>query len=151
MSRLIVVALLLIAAQAHARELVCITVSSITLSNMGQEIEHDVTSADDLKNPEFYTVFDLAAKTTTLFWVDPAGSKIKEVNTLEMINESLYVGQYEIESKMSYTTYHFQNDFEGGLLAEASFVASFQCEEMSMRAAEEKYSIPFSEFKRVEQ
>ena len=43
------------------------------------------------------------------------------------------------------------NDFEGGLLAEASFVTSFQCEEMSMRAAEEKYSIPFSEFKRVEQ
>lgn len=150
MGRLVLIALAFSTVQAHANQHVCFTISSITLSNMGQEIEHEITSPEDQDNPEFYLAFDLEAGTTTLFWVDPDGGKVREVNTLEKINELLYVGQYEVDSEKHYTTYHFQNDFGGGLLAEAHFVASFRCEQISMIAAEEKYSVPFSEFKSID-
>ena len=142
----VIITLAVISAQAHATELVCFTVSSVTLTNMGQKIEHEVTAPDDLQNPEFYTIFDLAAGTTSLFLVDPDGTKTREINELKMIDEVLYVGEYAVGSEKHHTTYLFSADFSDGLLTEAGFVASFRCEQLSIESAEERYSIPFSEF-----
>ena len=147
MRRTLFITLAFISAHAHAKELVCFTVSSITLNNMGQQIEHEITDPDGLKNPENYTIFDLTSGTTTLFWLDPDGNKGRDVDKLKMVNNSLYVGDYDVGPDKLYTVYMFEKDFGNGLLVEDDFVASFRCERIDMRAAEEKYSIPFSEFK----
>ena len=146
MRRLVLGVLSLCCLPAHGDELLCFTVSTITLTNMGQQVEHEVTDPAELRHVEHYTAFDLAGLTSSWFWEDSDGSRHREVVKLRKIGERLYVSEDTTGPGARYTTYHFADGLAGGLLVEADYIASFSCEAIGLEAAEKQYDMPFSTF-----